>query len=69
MVLVLVAISFYFGPLRSVTMGFRVFIGIIVGLLFKYAQDLLGHPVLYLVLILFGQRWYPSPCVALPGRY
>lgn len=42
MVLVLVAISFIFGPLRSVTMGFRVFIGIIVGLLFKYAQDLLG---------------------------
>ncbi len=41
-VLVLVAISFVFGPLRSVTMGFRVFAGIIVGLLFKYAQDLLG---------------------------
>ena len=41
-VLVLVAISFIFGPLRSVTMGFRVFTGIIVGLLFKYMQDLLG---------------------------
>ncbi|PIE42926.1 MAG: LPS export ABC transporter permease LptG [Gammaproteobacteria bacterium] len=41
-VLVLVAISFVFGPLRSVTMGFRVFTGIIVGLLFKYMQDLLG---------------------------
>lgn len=41
-VLVLVAISFIFGPLRSVTMGFRVFCGIIVGLLFKYMQDLLG---------------------------
>ncbi len=41
-VLVLVAISFVFGPLRSVTMGFRVFSGIIVGLLFKYMQDLLG---------------------------
>ncbi len=41
-VMVLVAISFVFGPLRSVTMGFRVFAGIIVGLLFKYAQDLLG---------------------------
>ncbi|WP_111496636.1 LPS export ABC transporter permease LptG [Marinobacter bohaiensis] len=41
-VMVLVAISFVFGPLRSVTMGFRVFTGIIVGLLFKYAQDLLG---------------------------
>lgn len=41
-VMVLVAISFVFGPLRSVTMGFRIFTGIIVGLLFKYAQDLLG---------------------------
>lgn len=41
-VLVIVAISFVFGPLRSVTMGFRIFCGIIVGLLFKYAQDLLG---------------------------
>ena len=40
--LVLVAISFIFGPLRSVTMGFRIFCGIIVGLLFKYMQDLLG---------------------------
>jgi lipopolysaccharide export system permease protein len=40
--LVLVAISFVFGPLRSVTMGFRVFTGIIVGLIFKYMQDLLG---------------------------
>ncbi|MEX0605202.1 LPS export ABC transporter permease LptG [Marinobacter sp.] len=41
-VMVLVAISFIFGPLRSVTMGFRVFTGLIVGLLFKYMQDLLG---------------------------
>jgi len=41
-VLVLVAISFVFGPLRSVTMGFRVFSGVVVGLLFKYIQDLLG---------------------------
>ena len=40
--LVLVAISFVFGPLRSVTMGFRIFTGIVVGLFFKYMQDLLG---------------------------
>ncbi len=40
--LVLVAISFVFGPLRSVTMGFKVFCGVVVGLLFKYVQDLLG---------------------------
>ena len=41
-VMVLVAISFIFGPLRSVTMGFRVFTDLLVGLLFKYMQDLLG---------------------------
>jgi len=41
-VMVLVAISFIFGPLRSVTMGFRIFTGLLVGLLFKYMQDLLG---------------------------
>jgi lipopolysaccharide export system permease protein len=41
-VMVLVAISFIFGPLRSVTMGFRVFTGLLVGLSFKYMQDLLG---------------------------
>ena len=41
-VMALVAISFIFGPLRSVTMGFRVFTGLLVGLLFKYMQDLLG---------------------------
>ncbi len=40
--LVLVAISFVFGPLRSVAMGTRVFIGLVVGLVFKYVQDLLG---------------------------
>lgn len=40
--MVLVAISFIFGPLRSVTMGFRIFTGLMVGLLFKYMQDLLG---------------------------
>jgi len=40
--LVLIAISFVFGPLRSVAMGTRVFVGLIVGLTFKYMQDLLG---------------------------
>jgi len=40
--LVLIAITFVFGPLRSVTMGFRIFCGLIVGLVFKYLQDLLG---------------------------
>jgi lipopolysaccharide export system permease protein len=56
--LVLVAISFVFGPLRESTMGFRIFIGVIIGISFKMIQDLLGpfsivfgFPVLYAVTI------------------
>lgn len=40
--LVLLAISFIFGPLRSVTLGQRVFTGVIVGFTFRILQDLLG---------------------------
>lgn len=40
--LVLIALSFVFGPLRETTMGFRIFIGIIVGIAFQFAQNLLG---------------------------
>lgn len=40
--LVLMAISFIFGPLRSVTLGQRVFTGVLVGFTFRIGQDLLG---------------------------
>ena len=40
--LVLIAISFIFGPLREVTMGFRIFIGVLVGIVFRIAQDMLA---------------------------
>ncbi|WP_373185318.1 LPS export ABC transporter permease LptG [Halopseudomonas sp.] len=40
--LVFVAISFVFGPLRSVTLGQRVFTGVLVGFSFRIIQDLLG---------------------------
>ncbi len=40
--LVIIAISFIFGPLREVTMGFRIFSGVIVGIVFRTSQDLLG---------------------------
>ncbi len=40
--LVLIGISFIFGPLRSVTVGQRLIVGILVGLTFKFAQDLMG---------------------------
>ncbi len=41
-VMVLVALSCIFGPLRSVTMGFRVFSGVILGMLFKYTEGFLA---------------------------
>ncbi len=40
--LVLIAISFVFGPLREVTMGYRIFIGVLVGIIFRTAQDMLA---------------------------
>lgn len=40
--LVLLAISFVFGPLRQSTMGFRIFVGVLVGVVFRTSQDMLG---------------------------
>lgn len=40
--LVLLGISFIFGPLRSVSPGFRIFSGVMVGLVYKYGEELLG---------------------------
>ena len=42
-VMVFIALSFIFGPLRSVTMGQRIMAGVVTGLGFNYAQELLGH--------------------------
>jgi len=39
--LVLVAISFVFGPLRQVSMGLRIVAGLIIGFAFKIIQDIL----------------------------
>ncbi len=40
--LVLVAVSFVFGPLRDGTMGLRIFFGVMIGIIFKTFQDLMG---------------------------
>ncbi|ELA09497.1 putative ABC transporter permease YjgP/YjgQ [Moraxella macacae 0408225] len=40
--LVLVACSFVFGSLRSQSLGFRLVLALLVGLLFSYTQDLVG---------------------------
>lgn len=40
--LVLIAISFVFGPLREVSMGQRIFTGVVFGIGFRLVQSLLG---------------------------
>lgn len=40
--LVLIALSFIFGPLREATMGYRIFAGVVVGIAFQTSQALLG---------------------------
>ena len=41
--MVLIGISFIFGPLREVTMGLRMAAGIVAGLTFNYGQQFFGH--------------------------
>ncbi|MGY0217969.1 LPS export ABC transporter permease LptG [Endozoicomonadaceae bacterium StTr2] len=40
--LVMIGISFVFGPLRSVSMGLRIFTGVITGVAFMIVQQLMG---------------------------
>lgn len=40
--LVIIGVSFVFGPLRQVTMGYRVFWGVLAGIILKTFQDTLG---------------------------
>lgn len=40
--LVLVAMSFIFGPLRDGNLGARIFTGVIIGVLFRISQDFFG---------------------------
>ena len=58
--LVLIAVSFVFGPLRQVTMGYRIFAGVVVGLVFRTIQDLLGP-----ASVVFG--FSPFLAVTLPA--
>ena len=40
--LVFLGISFVFGPLRQGSVGFRVFVGVMIGITFKVSLDLIG---------------------------
>ncbi|GAA0810364.1 LPS export ABC transporter permease LptG [Colwellia sp. D2M02] len=54
-VMLLVALSFIFGPLRSVSMGARIMMGVFTGLLFFVCNEVLGSlSLVYQLPALFG---------------
>ena len=57
--MVLVACSFIFGPLRSVTLGQRIITGVLVGLTFRYVQDAFGFASLVF-------HWSPLVALLIP---
>lgn len=67
--LVILAISFIFGPLRSVTMGQRIFIGVAVGFIFKIVNDLLGPASLVFNFPPFLAAIIPSFICVVIGLY
>lgn len=67
--LVLMAISFIFGPLRSVTLGQRVFTGVLLGFVFRIVEDLLGPSSLVFGFSPFFAVLIPAACCALAGLY
>lgn len=69
LVMVFIAISFVFGPLRSVTMGQRIMAGVIVGLLFHYAQQFLGHVTIIFSLTPFVAAVVPLVVSFVVGVY
>ena len=62
--LVLIAMSFIFGPLREGNMGARIFAGVIVGVMFRISQDffgpaslIFGFPALIAALVPIAVCW------------
>jgi len=67
--LVILAISFIFGPLRTVTLGQRIFTGVLVGFIFSITQDLLGPASLVFGFTPFLAVISPSFVCLLCGFY
>jgi lipopolysaccharide export system permease protein len=67
--LVLMAISFIFGPLRSVTLGQRVFTGVLLGFVFRIVEDLLGPSSLVFGFSPLFAVLTPALICALGGLY
>ena len=45
-VMLLVALSFIFGPLRTVTMGARIIMGVVTGIVFHLINEIFGPVVM-----------------------
>lgn len=67
--LLLVACSFVFGSLRSQSLGFRIVVALLTGLLFSYLQDLAGFVALATTLPPFVMVLLPIFASALIGSY
>ncbi len=67
--LVFVAISFIFGPLRETTMGMRVVSGLVIGIMFKFVQDLLSPASLVFGFPPFLATLIPISICLLAGTY
>lgn len=67
--LVLLAVSFVFGPLREATMGYRVFVAIAIGLGFMIVQRMLGPITLLYGINPLAAVTAPIALCALFGLY
>lgn len=67
--LVILAISFVFGPLREATMGYRVFVAIAIGLAFTIVQRMLGPATVLYGIGPFVAVMIPITLCALAGVY
>ena len=67
--LVLVACSFVFGSLRNQSLGYRIVIALLFGLIFSYLQDLVGFVSLSTGLSPFGMVILPIIASAMLGVY
>lgn len=65
--LVLIAVSFVFGPLREATMGYRIFSGVVVGIVFQTLQQLLGPSSIVFGFSAFWAVMMPALISALLG--
>lgn len=59
-VMLLVALSYIFGPLRSVTMGARIVMGVVTGIVFHLSDKIFGPIVLVYELPAFVGATFPS---------